>query len=111
MTITELLEKLNTKQLQFKDVLAFIEEKYDYSASAFQNGAQKNSESENQGSAKVLSFAKLKNLSEADTLTLFAEHYASVLATPEGVDHKNIREFQLNGWKGVSFEKNVLTAK
>lgn len=111
MTIKELLEKLNTKELQFKDVLSFIEEKYDYSSSAFQNGTQNNAETENQGSAKVLAFGKINNLSQEDTLTLFAEHYASVLATPNGVDHQNIRQFQLNGWSGVSFEKNVLTAK
>ncbi|ENR5726451.1 HopJ type III effector protein, partial [Acinetobacter baumannii] len=41
----------------------------------------------------------------------FAEHYASVLATPEGTDHQNIRQFMQNGWDGVKFEGQALTEK
>lgn len=111
MTLNDLLQKLKAKQLVFQDVLAHIEERYNYSPSAFKNGAQQNAETENQGSARVLFFAHINSLSVVDTLLLFAEHYDAVVATPEGTDHQNIRQFLANGWDGVSFEKEVLTVK
>lgn len=111
MTTTNLLNSLLAKQIQFKDVLTHIDELYVYTPSAFKNGAQDNAVNENQGSARVLFFAKLNDLSQEDTLQLFAEHYASVLETPEGTDHQNIRQFQLNGWDGVAFENTVLVLK
>ena len=111
MTTNNLLTSLRVKQADFKEVLQHIDNMYVYTASAFTNGSQNNAENENQGSARVLFFAKLNNLSKEDTLELFAEHYASVLNTPEGTDHQNIRQFQLHGWEEVSFEKDVLTLK
>ena len=111
MTLNELLQQLQAKQIVFKDVLAYIEERYHYSASSFTNGNQHNSDSENQGSARILYFAKLNNLSKEETLLLFAEHYDAVTARPEGTDHQNIRQFLANGWEEVSFEKEVLTSK
>src|SRR5690606_28886853 len=105
------LERLESGELLFKDVLAYIGEHYEYTASAFWNGGQHNTENENQGSARILSFAQLHGLSEADTLTLFAEHYASVLAEPDGTGHQNIRQFRQSGWGGVKFERRVLVAK
>lgn len=57
------------------------------------------------------SFAKLQGLDQAQTLSLFAEHYASVLATPEELTIKNIRQFMQNGWDGVKFEGQALTEK
>ncbi|GAB2979514.1 hypothetical protein GCM10027049_13510 [Mucilaginibacter puniceus] len=53
----------------------------------------------------------MHNLSAADTLYLFAEHYQSVLANPDGIDHQNIRQFMANGWEGVVFEAEVLKVK
>ena len=111
MSLNQLLHQLSAKQIFFQDVLAFIEANYDYTPSAFKNGNQQNAETENQGSARVLFFAKLHNLSQEDTLSLFAEHYDAVLATPEGTDHQNIRQFQQFGWGGVSFENDVLASK
>lgn len=111
MTISKLLFNLSNQQAQFKDVLAFIEEHYQYQASAFKNGKQENSNNENQGSAKVLYFAKLENLGQEETLSLFAEHYQAVLDHPQGEDHQNIRQFMENGWDGVSFESTVLVPK
>ncbi len=70
-----------------------------------------NAATENQGSAKIFSFAKLNGLNQAQTLSLFAEHYASVLATPEGTDHQNIRQFMQHGWDGIQFETLALSAK
>ncbi|MEK7739229.1 MAG: HopJ type III effector protein, partial [Pseudomonadota bacterium] len=57
------------------------------------------------------SFAQLNDLDQQQTLNLFAEHYAAVLATPDATDHQNIRQFMQNGWNGIKFEGNALTAK
>lgn len=107
----ELLAQLQAGTAKFSDVLAHIEARYQHTPTAFQNGAQHNAATENQGSAKVFSFAQLQGLDQAQTLSLFAEHYASVLATPEGADHQNIRQFMQNGWDGVKFEGQALAEK
>ncbi len=107
----QLLTQLQTGEVKFADVLAFIEARYNHTPTAFQNGQQHNAENENQGSAKVFSFAKLNDLDQAQTLSLFAEHYASVLASPEASDHQNIRQFMQNGWDGIKFEGIALVAK
>ena len=106
-----ILEELMNDEANFADVIAFIEDNYTYTASAFTNGNQENAADQNQGSAKVLAYAKLNNLSQEDTLKLFAEHYNAVIETPNGTDHNNIRQFMENGWNGVTFENDVLTAK
>ena len=106
-----ILEKLMNDEANFADVIAFIEDNYTYTASSFTNGNQENAADQNQGSAKVLAYAKLNNLSQEDTLKLFAEHYNAVIETPNGTDHNNIRQFMENGWNGVTFENDVLTAK
>lgn len=103
------LEEL--QKLPFKEIIAYIDENFEYTASSFKNGALMNAESENQGSAKTLYFAKLNNLSVEDTLKLFAEHYQAVLDDKEGSSHQNIRNFMRNGWEGVEFEKEVLQLK
>ena len=106
-----LLEQLKNGEAKFADVISFIEAGYTHTPTAFSNGQQYNASNENQGSAKVFSFAKLNGLSQEQTLQLFAEHYASVLATPEASDHQNIRQFMTHGWDGIKFEGNALTAK
>lgn len=106
-----ILEKLNNNEIIFADVLAFIDDNYNYTPTAFTNGNQENAIDQNQGSAKVLAFAKLNDYTENDTLKLFAEHYKVVIETPNGTDHNNIRQFMQNGWNGVSFENDVLTKK
>ncbi|WP_296279492.1 HopJ type III effector protein [uncultured Acinetobacter sp.] len=107
----QLLAQLQTGDAKFADVIAFIEAGYTHTPTAFKNGLQHNAATENQGSAKVFSFAQLNGLDQQQTLALFAEHYASVLATPEATDHQNIRQFMLNGWDGIQFEGQALTAK
>lgn len=109
--IQTLVQQAQNQQIQFSDVIAFIEARYTHTPTAFKNGAQQNQATENQGSAKVLYFAQLNGLSAEDTLHLFVEHYQSVLATPEATDHQNIRQFMQNGWAGVSFDGVVLVAK
>ena len=106
--IIELLTKLKSNTLLFKDVIAFIEQHFEHTPAAFKNGAAYNAATENQGSAKVFSFAKLHKLSVEDTLQLFAEHYQNVLDHPDATDHQNIRQFITHGWEGIKFESEAL---
>lgn len=111
MTTQDLLQQLQAGQTKFSDVIAHIDTHYQHQATAFRNGLQHNAATENQGSAKVFSFAQLQHLDQAQTLSLFAEHYAAVLATPDAHDHQNIRQFMQNGWPGIQFEGTALTLK
>lgn len=109
--VQDLLKQLQAGEAKFTDVIQHIEARYTHTPTAFQNGQQHNAATENQGSAKVFSFAQLNHLDQQQTLNLFAEHYASVLATPDASDHQNIRQFMQNGWDGIQFEGVALTAK
>ncbi len=109
--MNELIENLKAGKLAFSDVLQHIESRYTVQPTAFRNGSQYNETTQNQGSAKVLYFARLNNLGKEDTLHLFAEHYRAVLQNPEGTDHQNIRQFMEHGWEGVEFEGEALTHK
>jgi hypothetical protein len=106
-----LISGLKDNTIAFGDVITFIETYYQHRPTAFKNGDAYNQATQNQGSAKVFSFAKINNLSKEDTLFLFAEHYQSVLANPGATDHQNIRQFIANGWPGIVFEGEALTAK
>lgn len=106
-----LLANLKENKIQFSAVIETIDSLYNHTPTAFKNGEAFNEATQNQGSAKVFSFAKLNNLSKEETLLLFAEHYQSVLNTPEATDHQNIRQFMQNGWKGIQFEGEALSAK
>ena len=105
------MQSLKANAVPFKEVIEFIEARYQHQPAAFKNGDAYNEATQNQGSAKVFSFAQLNNLSKEDTLFLFAEHYQSVLNTPEGTDHQNIRQFMKNGWEGIQFEGIALKEK
>jgi hypothetical protein len=59
---------------------------------------------ENGGSRRVFAVAKRHGLDDNATPRLFCEHYADVLATPEGSDHANIRAFIDGGWASVSID-------
>ncbi len=109
--IDTLLRDLKVNIIQFTQVIDFIETYYTHKPTAFKNGDAYNEATQNQGSAKVFAFAKLNNLSAADTLYLFAEHYQSVLNNPDGTDHQNIRQFMANGWPGIFFEGEALILK
>jgi hypothetical protein len=109
--LTTLLEGLKANTIAFKDVIEFIETYYTHQPTAFKNGDAYNEATQNQGSAKVFSFAQLNNVSKENTLYLFAEHYQSVLNTPDGTDHQNIRQFMAKGWLGIVFEGQALLEK
>ena len=107
----EQLEK-SAEETQFKDVIAFIDEHYDFTPTKFTNGNTINEADQNNGSCKVFSFAKLNDLPKEDTLNLFGEFYREdVLKNPEGTDHQNIRNFIEYGWDGISFEGKALVRK
>lgn len=106
-----LLADLKRNSIPFGQVIEFIEGQYQHQPTAFKNGDIFNEATQNQGSAKVFAFARLNELSEAETLYLFAEHYQSVLANANGADHQNIRQFMANGWNGIVFEGEVLVPK
>ncbi|MCX8533142.1 HopJ type III effector protein [Chryseobacterium luquanense] len=100
------------KEIQFNDVIAFIDEHYDFTPTKFTNGNTVNEADQNNGSCKVFSFAKLNDLSKEETLALFGDFYrVDVLQNPEGTDHQNIRNFMEFGWDGISFEGKVLKRK
>jgi hypothetical protein len=106
-----LIKNLKEGSITFNQVIEFIETYYQHQPTAFKNGEVYNEASQNQGSAKVFAFAQINSLSAEDTLYLFAEHYQSVLANPDGIDHQNIRQFMVHGWSGIEFEGEALVLK
>ena len=109
--LLEQLEK-SSETIIFKDVIAYIDENYDFAPTKFTNGNTTNEANQNNGSCKVFSFAQLKNLSKEQTLWLFGEFYREdVLNNPDGTDHQNIRNFMKFGWEGIVFEGEALKIK
>ncbi|UOE37367.1 HopJ type III effector protein [Chryseobacterium oryzae] len=109
-----ILEQLknSSESIDFKDVIAFIDEKYDFTPTKFTNGNTVNEANQNNGSCKIFSFAQLNNLSKEETLALFGDFYRiDVLQNPKGTDHQNIRNFIESGWNGISFEGEALQLK
>ncbi|MBF7730359.1 HopJ type III effector protein [Pseudomonas sp. N040] len=96
--------RLHGNQHLFSNTLQFIAAHYDYTPSAFRNGALHNPAGQNEGSCKLLGLAQLEGLSLEETLLAFGEHYRSVLDAPEGQDHGNIRALMNSGLAGVRFD-------
>lgn len=63
LSIENLFLHLKNNHLKFSEVIATIDDFYEYKPSAFKNGTLMNEAGQNQGSAKVFSFAKLHQLS------------------------------------------------
>ena len=102
----------SAEEIQFNEVISFVDEHYDFTPTKFTNGNTVNEANQNSGSCKVFSLAKLNDLSKEDTLALFGAFYREdVLQNPEGTDHQNIRNFIEYGWDGVSFEGEALKKK
>ncbi len=100
--------KLRSEHFTFAETLAFIAEHYQYQPSAFDNGPVHNAAGQNVGSCKTLGLALLESLSVEEALLCFGEHYRSVLNTPSGSDHGNIRALMETGLAGVRFEQPSL---
>jgi len=106
-----LLQQLQSspETIDFKEVIAYIDENYDFTPTKFTNGNTVNEAGENNGSCKIFSFAKINNFLKDETLALFGDFYRTdVLNNPEGSDHQNIRNFQQFGWDGISFDGEAL---
>jgi hypothetical protein len=98
--------------ITFSEVIAYIDTHYDFTPTRFVNGETVNEAGQNNGSCKIFSFARLNELTVAQTLALFGDYYrVDVLGNPDGTDHQNIRNFILHGWEGIRFDGNSLTAK
>lgn len=114
MTLDSFLKKLKEtpNQIEFTDTISTIDELYDYTPTAFQNGDLKNEAGQNSGSCKLFSFAKLQNFTVEQTLACFGAFYRiDVLENPDATNHQNIRNFIKSGWEGILFEGNSLNIK
>ncbi|WP_392341839.1 HopJ type III effector protein [uncultured Shewanella sp.] len=97
--------------IRFEETMAVIDGQYDFTISAFKNGDQLNEAGENSGSCKVFAFGQIHQLTVQQTLAMFGQHYRDVVATPQGTDHQNIRQFMQHGWDGILFSQQALKAK
>ncbi|QKZ03141.1 HopJ type III effector protein [Pseudomonas eucalypticola] len=109
--LNTLRASLDSGEHLFADTLAFVAAHYDYQPQAFTNGALENAAGQNEGSCKTLGLAVLEGWSDQHALLAFGEHYRSVVATPEGTDHGNIRNLIAHGLAGVKFAAQPLTRK
>lgn len=109
--LNSLRASLASGEHEFADTLAFIAAHYAYQPKAFRNGELENAAGENEGSCKTLGLALLEGLTDQEALLAFGEHYRSVLATPNGTDHSNIRNLIAHGLAGVSFAGQPLARK
>ena len=107
--IEQLRQAMTT--LQFNETMSLIDALYYFTPTAFSNGNTQNGAGENNGSCKLFAFAKLNGFSEPQTLALFGEFYRDVLASPDGDDHQNIRNFMQTGWAGIQFSGIALVEK
>ena len=109
--LNTLRASLNSGEHLFADTLAFIAAHYKYQPQAFNNGGVENAAGQNEGSCKTLGLALLEGLSDDEALLAFGEHYRSVVATPDGTDHSNIRALLAHGLAAVEFTALPLTPK
>lgn len=104
--------EMDASDLKFEEVMEIIDTHYESGLIEFKNGDIVNKPGENEGSAKLLSYAALSNLDKDTTLKLWGQYYREVVADPDGDSHQNIRNFMKSGWEGVPFENGIaLTRK
>ena len=114
MDLAAFLHRLHSQpdSIAFTDTMAVIDATYDFTPTAFSNGATHNEAGQNNGSCKLFSFAKLQGLTQQQTLACFGDYYRKdVLGNPAGTDHANIRNFMQSGWTGIEFSGTALTPK
>jgi HopJ type III effector protein len=114
MTINNLLDQIkqSPSTIEFSEVIATIDENYDFIPTAFQNGETFNEAGKNSGSCKFFSFAQMECLNAEQTLACFGAFYRKdVLEKVGGTDHQNIRNFIKFGWDGIKFDAKALSLK
>jgi len=83
-TIPEACELFNANlemsgdDITFEEVIELIDENYETGLLEFKNGDIVNAAGENEGSAKVLSYAALSDLDKETTLKLWGQYYREV---------------------------------
>ena len=111
MEYDQLLRALrdNPDEIEFNDVIALVDDMYEFTPVRFTNGDLVNEAGQNKGSCKLFAFARLIRLSEQQTLHCFGSYYREdVLKHPDNMDHPNIRNFMKTGWGGVEFDGTPL---
>ena len=104
--------EMSGDDIMFEEVIELIDTHYETQLLEFKNGDLLNKADENEGSAKILSYAALAGLDKETTLKLWGQYYREVLTDPDGDSHQNIRNFMKTGWEGVPFENGIaLTRK
>ena len=114
MELELFLNRLETqpKTVEFPDVIELINGLYTYIPTAFRNNELHSEAGQNTGSCKIFAFARLHELTQEQTLSLFGAYYrADVLKTPTGDSHPNIRQFMKTGWDEIEFFGVPLRAK
>lgn len=105
------------ESIEFAEVIAFVDDNYEYSPTAFYNGVDEddqllNEAGSNEGSCKIFALGQLLMLDEEHLLACFGRFYRDdVLANPDGDDHRNIRNFMAYGWGGIHFLGEALRPK
>merc|ERR1712003_214908 len=103
--------EMSGDDLMFEEFVEMVDESYESQLLEFKNGDIVNKPGENDGSAKVLSYAALSNFDKETTLKLWGQYYREVLNDPDGDSHPNIRNFMKTGWDGVPFENGIALTK
>ena len=102
--LTTFLSRMRSEEnIDISETIDLIESMYDYTPVPFSVGDVENEAGTNEGSAKILSFAKMSGLDEPMTLKCFGAAYRDVLADPSGDAHANIRGLMKFGLDKVSF--------
>jgi hypothetical protein len=108
---SDFLQQLGQDNFQFEATLAFIEQQYHFTPSAFNNGEVSNTIEQNQGSCKVFALAQLLELTQQQALSCFGQHYRDVLATPTVDNHHNLRRVLKDGLGDIQFDRFPLEQK
>ena len=108
---SEFLAQLAEDNFQFEVTIAFIEQNFNFTPSAFNNGGVLNTAEQNQGSCKIFALAQLLELSQQQALACFGQHYRDVLATPEVDNHHNLRRVLKEGLGNITFDAFPLEQK
>lgn len=103
--------EMSGDDLMFEEFLEMVDTQYESGLIEFKNGDIVNEPGENEGSAKVLSYAALSDFDKETTLKLWGQYYREVKADPDGDSHANIRNFMKYGWDGVPFENGISLTK
>jgi len=93
--------EMDADTLKFEELMEVIDTHFEVGLIEFKNGDIVNKPGENEGSAKLLSYAALSDFDKDTTLTLWGQYYREVVADPDGDSHPNIRNFMKTGWDGT----------